>query len=549
MGISDLPNEVLSQTLSPGTPDSLEKKVNILIVDDRPDKLLALQAILGSLNENLVIAKSGRDALRHLLHEDFAVILLDVNMPGLDGFDTAALIRQRARCEHVPILFITSMSDNENYISRGYSLGAVDFIVAPIAPEILRTKVSVFVDLYRKTLQIQIQAEKLRKIQEKQHQNELAIAATRIEMETQRNRFFTLAVDMLAIADFEGKLLQINPAWEKTLGYSDVELKARLIPDFATPEDKPSVLSHLHSLRESPIPAHFEGRYQCKDGSIRWLGWTAASFASEKLIYIFARDITVQKQAEKKISSLNFELEQRVSKLTEINQELEAFTYSVSHDLRAPLRAMQGFSQFLLEEYADKLDACGADYTRRIATAAHHMDILIQDLLEYSRLSRMELPLARIDLNHMMDEVIKHLVIETQSRNAVIEIDRPLPVVAAHASTLLQVISNLITNGIKFVEKGTQPKIYIHAEKHDQMVRLWVEDNGIGIAPDHQDRIFRIFERLHRIETYPGTGIGLAIVRKGIERMGGRSGLKSALGRGSQFWIELNEWREGIAAL
>src|SRR5712672_1751397 len=139
--------------------ESVEGKVNVLLVDDRPDKLLALEAVLEDLGQNVVRAYSGREALRHVLAQDFAVILLDVNMPGMDGFETAALIRQRPRSETTPIIFISAVNDTDTHVSRGYSLGAVDYILTPVVPEILRAKLAVFVDLYKKTEQIKRQAE------------------------------------------------------------------------------------------------------------------------------------------------------------------------------------------------------------------------------------------------------------------------------------------------------------------------------------------------------------------------------------------------------
>src|SRR5215213_7484763 len=143
-----------------------EEKVNILLVDDRADKLLALQAVLRDLNQNVVVARSGKEALRHLLQTEFAVILLDVSMPGMDGFETASLIRTRPATEHTPIIFVTSLNQSENQISRGYQLGAVDYILSPIVPQVLRSKVSVFVELCKRTEQIKQQAERLRQLEE-----------------------------------------------------------------------------------------------------------------------------------------------------------------------------------------------------------------------------------------------------------------------------------------------------------------------------------------------------------------------------------------------
>ena len=219
-----------------------EEKVNILLVDDRPDKLMALQAVLNELRQNVVVAKSGKEALRHLLQTEFAVILLDVSMPGMDGYETAALIRKRPATEHTPIIFVTSLNQSENQVSRGYQLGAVDYILSPIIPQVLRSKVAAFVELHKRTEQIKRQGERLRQLEEIAYKRQLTEAVDRLEAETKRNRFFTLSLDMLAIADFDGFMLQLNPTWEKTLGYSEDELKSRPGLDFVHIEDRPAML-------------------------------------------------------------------------------------------------------------------------------------------------------------------------------------------------------------------------------------------------------------------------------------------------------------------
>lgn len=515
-------------------------KVNILIVDDRPDKLLALEACLTSLDQNLVRAQSGNEALKCLLKQEFAVILLDVSMPGMDGFETAELIRQRSKTERVPIIFVTSMSDSDK-IFKGYSLGAVDYILSPIVPDVLRTKVSVFVDLHKKAEQIRRQGEELRALQEAEHKRELAVVEDRLETETKRNRFFTLALDLLAIADFDGRFLQINPVWQKTLGFSEEELKIRTGIEFIHPEDRAAMASQLDRLRKGDVTTYFEGRYRCKDGTYRWLGWTAAPFVAEKLIYIFARDITTRKQHEAAIEELNHQLENRVQQLTEANAELEAFNYTISHDLRSPLRSMQGFAQALVEDCSAQLNDAGKNYTRRIMSSSHYMDTLLQDLLKYSRLSRTEMDRAVLNLEHVVGEVVETLSREIQDKKAEVEVTQPLPRVYANLSILKQVLANLITNALKFVEPGQAPHIRIYSKPHEDRFRIWIEDNGIGIAPEHQEKIFGLFERLHNASNYPGTGVGLAIVRKAMERMGGRVGLISTAGKGSRFWLEFPE--------
>lgn len=254
-------------------------------------------------------------------------------------------------------------------------------------------------------------------------------------------------------------------------------------------------------------------------------------------------DVTARRQAEAEVRQLNATLEQRVvertTQLKEANEELEAFTYSISHDLRAPLRAIQGFADALREDYGDQLDDLGKQYAQRIITSAERLEDLIQDLLAYSRLARLDLRPQAVDLGIVLSEAMTQVRADLEAQHAQVTIQTPLPAVLGHRVTLVQVVANLLTNAIKFVEAGVQPQVNVGADILDRQVRLWITDNGIGIAPEHQERIFRVFERLHGTEIYPGTGIGLAIVRKSVERMGGQVGVESELGQGSRFWVEL----------
>jgi PAS domain S-box-containing protein len=531
---------VNSITATNGAPEAPQLgKANILIVDDRPDKLLAIDAVLSSLGQNVIQAHSGKEALRQLLHRDFAVILMDVSMPTMDGFETASMIRRRPRTEKTPIIFITSINTSENHIARGYELGAVDYMLTPIVPEILRAKVSVLVDLHNQAELIRQQGERLRHIEETRHQRAMAEAADRLEVETRRNRFFTMALDLLAIAGFDDFFIQLNPVWENTLGFSANDLKSKSLLEFVHPEDRTATAEHLTKLKLGSAPARFENRYLCADGSFRWLSWTAAPFVSEQLIYIFARDITARKAFESEIRALNTELELRVHQLTDANNELEAFNYSISHDLRAPLRSIRSFSQFLREDTEAKLGEAATDYLLRIERAAKYMDVLLLDLLQYSRLSRAEIKLASVDLENAVDDVLSSISPEVQEREARINVRRPLGTVLAHPATLRQIVYNLIANALKFVEPERPPQIEIYSEPVHKSIRLWVTDQGIGIPPQFHKRIFGLFQRLHSAEAFPGTGVGLALVRRGIERMDGHVGLESDAGEGSKFWVEL----------
>jgi PAS domain S-box-containing protein len=251
----------------------------------------------------------------------------------------------------------------------------------------------------------------------------------------------------------------------------------------------------------------------------------------------------LREQLQAYAAQLEHRVAQRTAQLEETNQELEAFTYSVSHDLRAPLRTIQGFAAALLEDCGEQLEDFCRSYVDSIVDDAVQMNELITDLLSYSRLTRTQINLQPVALDEIVDEALRQLSAQIAEKQAQIEVAAPLPVVMAHRSTLIQAVTNLLNNAIKFIEPNFQPQIDIFAtterqDNHD-WIRLSIVDNGIGIAPEHQERVFRVFERLHGAERYPGTGIGLAIVRKGLDRMGGRVGVESQLGQGSRFWLAL----------
>ncbi|MCD4790423.1 MAG: PAS domain S-box protein [Bacteroidales bacterium] len=256
-------------------------------------------------------------------------------------------------------------------------------------------------------------------------------------------------------------------------------------------------------------------------------------------------NITGRKQAEEELKKHRDHLEklvkERTKQLKESNAGLEAFAYTVSHDLRAPLRAMYGLAQALNEDYANKLDAEGKEYAQRIVNSSEYMDTMIRDLLEYSRLSIIELELKPVQLEQSIKQSMKQIKLEIKQSNAEINIKTPLPEVIGHYSVINQILTNILSNTIKFVKSGVKPKVKIWAEEKNGWIYLYVKDNGIGIAPENQEKIFNVFERLHGIETYPGTGIGLAIVKKGMERMGGKVDVESEIGKGSIFTIKLKK--------
>lgn len=343
-------------------------------------------------------------------------------------------------------------------------------------------------------------------------------------------------------------LLYINPAFERIWGLTRAAIyeNALLWLEAIIPEDRERVRSRFV---ENAMTGSYDETYQIAqpDGTLKWIrdrGWPVHD-ENERFEYVvgIAEDITQMRHAQAALAALNTDLERRVEArtqaLAEVNRELDAFAYSVSHDLRAPLRAMQGYAEALIEDFGDDLPHEGRQYTKRIAAAAVRMEDLIADILAYSRLAKDEVSVRPESLEAVLAQVLDELEPMLTNAAAIVRVERPLPEVRVNRSVLRQVLHNLLANAAKFVTLGEAPMISIHTEDRGGHVRLWVADNGIGIAPEHQKRIFDPFQRLHGIETYPGTGIGLAIVRRAVTRMGGACGVESQLGRGSRFWIEL----------
>lgn len=378
--------------------------VNILLVDDEVRNLETLESVLQAPEYTLVRALTAEKALMLLLDGDFAAIVLDIQMPDMSGIELAHLIKQRKRTQHIPIIFLTAYFQEDKDVLEGYGIGAVDYLTKPINPQILKSKISVFVDLYRKT-------------------RALADTNTMLKLE-----------------------------------------------------------------------------------------------------------IAQRQHAEEALHKANLELRETIA-------QLETFSYSVSHDLRAPLRAMQGYSELLLETVASQLDPSSVGYLHRISASAARMDTLIGEVLTYARLLRSEIQLMPIDLDDLVRQIVDTYPLKTNG--AEINIHGKLPCVLASEASLTQCVSNLLANAVKFVAPGIKARVQVRAEPEVKHHRLWIEDNGIGIAPEDHERIWGIFTRIGRAVDYDGNGIGLAIVRKGVERMNGRVGLESAVGQGSRFWLSL----------
>ena len=350
------------------------------------------------------------------------------------------------------------------------------------------------------------------------------------------DRFFELSLDLMVIANGEGHFVRINPAFETTLGYSREDLTARPFMDFIHPDDlKPTQEAYAVQATGSEVVG-FENRYRCKDGSYRWLLWSATAI-KDGLIYATARDVTERKQMEASLRKSAAELA-RSAELSRSNAELEQFASVASHDLQEPLRKVQTFAAQLTATEHDRLSAQGQDFLRRMSDAAGRMRTLIDDLLMFSRVSTQGRAFVPVDLGEIVEQVLVDLELSITDSGARVSVDA-LPRVEADPVQMRQLLQNLLGNALKFHRDGIVPELRVSAEVGDHLAELTIQDNGIGFDEQYATRIFGAFERLHGARAYPGTGIGLALCRKIVERHHGTITAESEVGHGARFTVRL----------
>jgi PAS domain S-box-containing protein len=373
--------------------------------------------------------------------------------------------------------------------------------------------------------------------------------------EIRYRRLFEAARDGILLVDpHTRKITDANPFMVELLGYSHEELlgtelwEIGLLKDEAASQAAFRELQKNHSIRYENLPL------KNKMGQHHEVEFVSNLYDEDgqAVIQCNIRDITQRKAAQEALVIANNEIgrhaaqlehlvAERTAELRETISELEGFSYSVSHDMRAPLRAMQSYSQFLLDEYAGKLDERGSNYLQQIMRSSIRLDRLITDVLTYTTLLHSPVPMEEVNLDRLVRDII-----ETYPNGVPLKpkitIKGRLPNVMGNEALLTQCVANLLGNGAKFVSPGTTPHLEVSAEgRTPPLVRVWFKDNGIGIAAENHQRVVRLFERIHPTTEYEGTGIGLTIVRKAAERMGAQFGFDSELGRGSQFWIDLTK--------
>lgn len=359
--------------------------------------------------------------------------------------------------------------------------------------------------------------------------------------------------DAIIAKDLNGIIMNWNRAAERIFGYAAEEVIGKPVTILMPPERENEEPGILRRIRSGERVDHYETVRRRKDGTLLEISLTVSPIRNAEGQIVgaskIARDITERKRADRELREMRDELaranedlerrvEERTASLTEAIAQMEEFSYSVSHDLRAPVRAMHAYAQALIEDYGERLDEEGRDFLQRILRGSSRMDRLIQDVLVYSRLARADLHFSQINLDRLVMEIVQNYP-DIQPPKVQVDVAQPLLGVVGHEPSLVQAVSNLLGNAAKFVAPGTTPHIRVSTERRGRLVRLWVEDNGIGIKREHQSRLFGMFQRVHADRRYEGTGIGLAIVRKAAERMGGRVGVESDGISGSRFWLEL----------
>ena len=524
----------------------------VLIVDDRPENLLALEAILEPLPCDVVRALSGAEALKALLRRDFALILLDVQMPVLDGFETAALIKERERTRHIPIIFVTAISKEQSYIFQGYSAGAVDYIAKPFNVEILKSKTAVFLELWEQNERIKRQEESLRQAQarealalarererevEQRHLAELAHSEARFRRVVESNMMGVLFCDM------DGAITEANDAFLEMVGYERADLEAGRV-DWA--KMTPPQWAHLDAaaqaqLRESGVIVPYEKEFARQDGTLVpvLLGAALLEDSSQQAV-AWVVDITKRKRAEELLVAAKDEAERA-------NRAKSEFVSNISHELRTPLNAILGFSKLLLNPRMGPLNERQNAHVTDVVQSADHLLQLINDLLDMSKIEagKMTLECGAFDLPALLESSL--IVVRERAMQHHLELKveiapevAALPPVEADERKVKQILFNLLSNAAKFTPDGGSIRLGASLQG-EKVVRVSVRDSGIGIAEADQARIFEAFEQIDSSygRTQQGTGLGLPLVKRMVELHGGRIGLESAVGQGSDFWFEL----------
>ncbi|EXX86026.1 histidine kinase [Paenibacillus darwinianus] len=519
---------------------TFEGPINILLVDDHPDNLLALEAVLGDLNYNLVKCMSGEEALRHLLKDDFAVIVLDVQMPGMDGFETAKLIKARERTKEIPIIFITATSKETEHFHTGYAVGAIDYMTKPFVPQILRTKIEGFVNMYISNKKLQLQTDLLHqktKELEKMNKELLRTAYQLTKTEAQARVIRETSIDTMITFDEEGRMMTVNPALERMFGYTEADVL-----------DKPITLL-VPGLSGIDILANANGSESNREGGrlmevmpVRSDGTTffaelqigVAVVDSERIFACTISDVTEQKLFERKLMEAKEAAEIAARAKTD-------FLAMVSHEIRTPMNGVIGMSALLLETDMNEEQK---EYVEIIGKSGEALLLVINDILDYSKIEsgKMEIEEVPFELSDCIGETFDLFTVKTKKQDLemgyTIDPLLDMPIVS-DVTKLRQVLINLVGNAVKFTSEGS---IRVNAKLLNDYgshldIQLRVEDTGVGIPEDKLPLLFQPFSQLDSSMSrkYGGTGLGLAICKNLIELMGGTISVETERKQGAAF--------------
>ncbi|MBI3444884.1 MAG: response regulator [Magnetospirillum sp.] len=495
----------------------------ILTVDDTPANLLALRRILAKLDVEVIEATSGNDALIACLEHDFAVVLLDVNMPGMDGYELAELMRGEPRTAQVPLIFVTAAYSDEIHRRKGYDVGAVEYIQKPIDDFILRSKIRVFLDLYLS-----------RQALEQELARTTAITQVLRESEARLRHAVSEAPIPIMIHAEDGTVVLLSRVWTELTGYglSDIPTVAQWTSR-AYGAKGAEIAERIKSLYGMDGPrAEGEHDIATATGEVRVWDFRSAPIEplpdGRRLVISMAVDVTERHHVQAELAGKTADLERS-------NADLEQFAYVASHDLREPLRMVTSFLGLLERRFGSEIREEAREYINYAKDGAQRMDRLILDLLEYSRIGRNALPEKAISLRLPLETALANLALTIQENGATITLPETLPEICVDSLEFVRLFQNLIGNAIKYRSPERPPVITLSAARKANSWEFHLADNGIGIDPQYFERVFQIFQRLHARTEVSGTGIGLAVCKRVVSRYRGRIWVDSIPGEGSTF--------------
>ena len=500
------------------TNPSLLGPKRLLTVDDSITYLQELGSQLRQEGYDVVLAKSGEEALELLEVQPVDCILLDLIMPGLSGQETCRRIKQRVEWRNIPLVMLTARDDRNGMI-EGINAGADDYIAKSADFDVLKARLRA--QLRRKHFE-----DENRRIREQ---------LVRRETEARFQRLTHSNIIGVILGDIGGRLTDANDTFLTMLGYSRAELESgKLRWDEQAPSEwREQTKTAVEQLRSVGSAIPYENEYFRKDGSRLATMVGLVLMEDSDTVVGFVLDRTEHRLAEEKLKRYAVALE-------ESNRELESFSYSVSHDLRAPLRHVQGYIELLTRETAaSQLSDKAQRHLQTITDASIEMGQLIDDLLAFSRMNQITLHESHVGLDGLVQATVRDLETATQGRNIDWNI-APLPEVIGDPSALKQVLVNLIGNAVKYSRPRDPAQIEIGcAGEEDGRLILFVRDNGVGFDMQYAHKLFGVFQRLHRADEFEGTGIGLAIVQRVIARHHGRVWAEGTLDRGATFYFTL----------